>query len=81
LVFRPFPGWFRYKTPIRGLYMSGASTHPGGGVHGACGDNAARVMLTDFRLKRMTERLDQRFTDLGERLRQRAPGLSAPREQ
>jgi phytoene dehydrogenase-like protein len=74
LVFRPFPGWFRYKTPIRGLYLSGASTHPGGGVHGACGDNAARVMLTDFRLKRMTERLDQRFTDLGERVRRRLAG-------
>jgi phytoene dehydrogenase-like protein len=50
MVFRPLPGWFRYKTPVGGLYMGGASTHPGGGVHGACGANAARVLLTDLRL-------------------------------
>jgi phytoene dehydrogenase-like protein len=50
VVFRPLPGWFRYKTPIRGLYMSGAATHPGGGVHGAAGANAARVLLNDLRM-------------------------------
>jgi phytoene dehydrogenase-like protein len=50
LVFRPLPGWFRYQTPIKGLYMSGAATHPGGGVHGAAGANAARVLLADLRL-------------------------------
>jgi phytoene dehydrogenase-like protein len=52
LVFRPVPGWFRHRTPIRGLYMGGASTHPGGGVHGACGANAARVLLGDLGLAR-----------------------------
>ena len=51
VVFRPLPGWFRYKTPIKGLYMSGAATHPGGGVHGASGANAARVLLGDLRIE------------------------------
>jgi phytoene dehydrogenase-like protein len=55
LVFRPLPGWFHYHTPIKGLYMSGASTHPGGGVHGAAGSNAARVLLADLRLRRLAE--------------------------
>jgi phytoene dehydrogenase-like protein len=44
-AFRPVPGFAGYKTPIRGLYMCGAATHPGGGVMGASGWNAARVML------------------------------------
>ena len=37
LVFRPVPGWFRYSTPVRGLYLCSASTHPGPGVHGMVG--------------------------------------------
>lgn len=55
LVFRPFPGWFRYSTPVKGLYVTGASTHPGGGVHGAAGANAARVMLGDLHLANVRE--------------------------
>ena len=39
---RPVPGYADYRTPVRGLYMCGAATHPGGGVMGACGYNAAR---------------------------------------
>jgi phytoene dehydrogenase-like protein len=45
--FRPVGGYANYRTPIRGLYMCGAGTHPGGGVMGACGYNAAREMLRD----------------------------------
>ena len=44
---RPLPGFAQYRTPIRGLYMCGAATHPGGGVMGACGHNAAREILRD----------------------------------
>ncbi|HEX2049412.1 MAG TPA: NAD(P)/FAD-dependent oxidoreductase [Actinomycetota bacterium] len=45
LVFRPTPGAARAETPIRGLYLASASAHPGGGVHGAPGSNAARAAL------------------------------------
>ncbi len=45
LVFRPVPGLGRAGTPIRGLFLAGASAHPGGGVHGAPGANAARAAL------------------------------------
>jgi phytoene dehydrogenase-like protein len=46
---RPIPGYADYRTPIRGLYLCGAATHPGGGVMGACGYNAAREILRDAR--------------------------------
>ena len=45
LVFRPTPGLGRPETPIDGLYLASASAHPGGGVHGACGANAANAAL------------------------------------
>src|SRR6476469_5884012 len=41
---RTVPGWARYTTPIKGLFMCGSATHPGGGIMGAPGRNAARVM-------------------------------------
>jgi phytoene dehydrogenase-like protein len=44
---RPLPGYADYRTPVRGLYLCGAATHPGGGVMGACGYNAAREILKD----------------------------------
>jgi phytoene dehydrogenase-like protein len=53
LVFRPVPGLGRPETPIRGLYLASASAHPGGGVHGACGANAARVAVAHDRVRRV----------------------------
>lgn len=49
-LFRPMPELAQYKVPaLRGLYLTGASTHPGGGVWGASGYNAAKVMLKEHR--------------------------------
>ena len=44
LMLRPIPGWARYATPLPGLFLCGAGCHPGGGVLGAAGHNAARVI-------------------------------------
>ena len=46
-AYRPLPELAGYRTPVRGLYLTGASTHPGGGVFGASGRTAARVLLAD----------------------------------
>ena len=45
---RPVPGWAQYRTPIHGLYLCGAGAHPGGGVTGAPGRNAAQQALRDW---------------------------------
>jgi phytoene dehydrogenase-like protein len=45
---RPLPELSGYRTPLPGLYLAGASTHPGGGVSGASGRSAARVVLADL---------------------------------
>jgi len=49
LVFRPGPSWWRWGTPLKGLYLAGAGLPPGGGVHGAGGDLAAAQALADHR--------------------------------
>ena len=46
---RPVPGYANYRTPVRGLYLCGASVHPGGGVTGVPGHNAAREILKDLK--------------------------------
>ncbi len=47
--FRPVPGWSGYRMPLDGLYLCGSATHPGGGILGAPGYNAAHVILEDLR--------------------------------
>ena len=46
---RPVVGWARYRTPVHGLYLCGAGAHPGGGVTGAPGHNAAHQVLRDWK--------------------------------
>ena len=46
---RPVPGWARYRTPVRHLYMCGSATHPGGGIMGAPGRLAALEILKDWK--------------------------------
>jgi phytoene dehydrogenase-like protein len=46
---RPAPGWAQYATPIKNLYMCGSATHPGGGIMGANGRNAANRVLSDWK--------------------------------
>jgi phytoene dehydrogenase-like protein len=48
-AWRPLPELAGYRGPVQGLYLCGASTHPGGGVFGASGRSAARVLLRDLR--------------------------------
>jgi phytoene dehydrogenase-like protein len=49
LFMRPLPGWGRYRTPIDQLYLCGSGTHPGGGMSGANGANAAREIIKALR--------------------------------
>jgi phytoene dehydrogenase-like protein len=48
LVFRPMFPYFRYRMPVKGLYLCSSYAHPGGGVHGMCGYNAAQLVLKDL---------------------------------
>jgi phytoene dehydrogenase-like protein len=45
LIFRPAPGFGRAETPLQNVFLGSAGASPGGGVHGACGRNAARAAL------------------------------------
>ena len=69
---RPVPGWSDYRSPVEGLYLCGAGTHPGGAVNGAPGHNAAQVVLQDLGLGgRSTEDLardDRQYTKVGDRI-------------
>ena len=53
LFLRPIPGTGRASTAVRGVFLASASAHPGGGVHGACGSNAARAALAQARFGRL----------------------------
>jgi phytoene dehydrogenase-like protein len=52
-VTRPLLGWARYRSPIAGLYLCSAGTHPGGGVTGGPGHNAASEIAKDLRRTRV----------------------------
>ncbi len=52
-MMRPMLGMANYRTHLKGLYLTGASTHPGGGIMGASGRNAARVLLKDLDRRRL----------------------------
>ncbi len=54
---RPVPGWAQYRSPVVGLYLCGAGAHPGGGVTGAPGRNAAHQVLRDMKKGRFKEKL------------------------
>jgi phytoene dehydrogenase-like protein len=51
-MLRPVPGWAQYRTPVAGLYLCGAGTHPGGGLSGRPGANGARQALADLKRQR-----------------------------
>ena len=80
---RPMLGHGNYRGPLPGLYMCGAGTHPGGGVTGAPGHNAAREILIDFRRGRLrrlarsaAQRVSSRRSDGGGRRASRASSAS-----
>ncbi len=52
-TFRPLIGWAQYRTPLNRVYLCGAGTHPGGGITGLSGANAAREILRDFKSKKV----------------------------
>ena len=51
-LWRPLLGWARYRMPLEGLYLAGSGAHPGGGVTGLPGRNAAREVLRDLGRRR-----------------------------
>jgi phytoene dehydrogenase-like protein len=52
-TFRPLIGWAQYRTPLNRLYLCGAGTHPGGGITGLPGSNAAREVIKDFKNRKI----------------------------
>jgi phytoene dehydrogenase-like protein len=51
-LWRPLLGSARYRLPVDGLYLAGSGAHPGGGITGVPGHNAAREILSDWKKRR-----------------------------
>jgi phytoene dehydrogenase-like protein len=56
-TFRPIPNYGDYRSPVAGMYLCGAGTHPGGGVMGVAGRNAASVILRDHKRGEFVDRI------------------------
>jgi beta-carotene ketolase (CrtO type) len=78
LAFRPSPSLARYRTPVEGLFLTGAGTHPGGGVTGIPGRNAATVVLNALGL-RPRHRTGQRVREQLAMVRDAAQAMRALR--
>jgi phytoene dehydrogenase-like protein len=57
---RPILGWAQYRTPIPGLFLCGAGTHPGGGITGGSGQNAALEIMKVLKQERLSSRNTRR---------------------
>jgi phytoene dehydrogenase-like protein len=64
LIFRPLAGFARPETPVKNLYLASASAHPGGGVHGAPGANAARAAIWSWRRRKAKAALGSGFRSI-----------------
>jgi beta-carotene ketolase (CrtO type) len=69
MVFRPLPEIANYKTPVEGLYLTGAGTHPGGSISGMPGRNCARVFLNDehpiaYKLEEVGDKIKSTFKNI-----------------
>lgn len=69
VFFRPLPELANYTTPIEGLYLTGAGTHPGGAISGMPGRNCARVFLQKH------HPLKERLADMGQRIKSTAKSV------
>jgi phytoene dehydrogenase-like protein len=78
-LLRPIPGYADYRTPVRGLYLCGSGTHPGGGVSGVPGHNAAGEILRDWR--RASQFLRRRLGSGGRQVAASHDGSKALAEQ